>query len=133
MIIRLFYEGGPNFMFPIYMMWIIVFIHAIRFIILYRGNKSPRKLKRTNNSILFFGSLAFLIGITGQMVGLVAGFDIVQATGDAGIDPRYIAGGFKVTFIAPIIGMMILILSSILWFVFRNLKKYPSTSATVNQ
>ncbi len=117
----------------VYLMWIIVFTHAIRFIILYRGDKNPQKLKRTNNSILFFGSLGFLIGITGQMVGLVAGADMLQATGDAGIDPLNLAGGFKVTFIAPIIGMIILILSSILWFVFRNLKEYPSQIATLNQ
>ncbi len=133
MIIRLFYEGGPNFMFPIYLIWIIVFIYVIRFVIVYRGDKNLQKLKRINDSILFFGSLAFLIGITGQMVGLVAAFDAVQATGEAGIDPRYLAGGLKVTFIAPIFGMMILILSSILWFVFRNLKEYPSKTEFKNQ
>ncbi len=133
MIIRLFFEGGSSFMSIVYLMWIIVFIHAIRFVILYRGDKNPRKLKRTNNSILFFGSLAFLIGITGQMVGLITGLDMLQATSEAGIDPRNLAGGFKVTFIAPIFGIMLLILSSILWFVFRNLKEYPSKTEFKNQ
>ncbi len=133
MIIRLFYEGGPAFMAYVYLMWIIVFIQSIRFAILYRGDKNPQKLKRTNDSILFFGSLAFLIGITGQVVGLKAAFDIIQSTGKASIDPHYLAGGFKVTFIVPIFGMMLLILSSILWFTFRGLKKYPSQIPTKNQ
>ena len=130
---RLFYEGGSTFMAIVYMMWIIVFILAIRFIILYRGKKNPQKLKRTNESILFFGSLAFLIGISGQMVGLITAFDIIQAKGSEGISPNYLAGGLKVSFIVPFFGMALLILSAILWFVFRNLKKYPSQNGAINQ
>jgi len=113
-------------MFPVLLMWIIVITLAIRFIFLYRGNKNPHKLKKTNDGILFFGSLAFLIGITGQMVGLVAAFDAIQNVGDAGIDPHLVAGGLKVTFIVPLFGMALLLISAIIWFVFRNLKEYPS-------
>ncbi len=133
MIIRLFYEGGTTFMFLVYLMWIIVFALAVRFIILYLGDKSSLKLKRTNDGILFFGSLAFLIGITGQMIGLITAFDAVQSIGAAGIKPDMLAGGLKVTFIVPIFGLMLLILSSIIWFVFRNLKKYPSQNGTIIQ
>ena len=132
MIIRLFYEGGPTFMSLVYLMWIMVFILAIRFIFLYRGNKNPQKLKRTNDDILFFGSLAFLIGITGQMVGLIAAFDAVQRIIDVRIIPQALAGGLKVTFIAPVFGIVLLILSTIIWFVFRNLKKYPSQTIASN-
>ncbi len=131
MIIRLFYEGGTTFMSLVYLMWIIVFALAVRFIILYLGDKSSQKLKRTNDGILFFGSLAFLIGITGQMIGLIAAFDAVQCIGAAGIKPDMLAGGLKVTFIVPIFGLMLLILSSIIWFVFRNLKKYPAQNGTI--
>ncbi len=133
MIIRFFYEGGPSFMSPVYLMWIIVFILAIRFVILYRLNKNPQKLKRTNDSILFIGSFTFLIGITGQMVGLMAAFDAIQKVGDAGIDPQLLAGGLKVTFIAPLFGMVLLLISAIIWFVFRNLKEYPSQTISLNQ
>lgn len=131
MIIRFFYEGGPNFMSLVYLMWIIVIIQAIRFIILYRGNKNPQKLKRTNDSILFFGSFAFLIGITGQMVGLIDAFDGIQSMGGSGISPGILAGGLKVTFIAPLFGMMLLMISAIIWFVYRNLKEYPSQTETI--
>ncbi len=133
MIIRFFYEGGPNFMAPIYLMWIMIFILAIRFIILYRTNKNPQKLKRTNESILFFGSFAFLIGITGQMVGLIEAFDNIRSMGGTSVDPRYLAGGLKVTFIAPFFGMMLLMISAIIWFVCRNLKEYPSQTEPINQ
>lgn len=122
MIIRLFYEGGPTFMSLVYLMWITVFILAIRFIFLYRINKNDHKLKRVNDGILFTGSLAFLVGITGQMVGLMAAFDAIQKVGDGGINPSILAGGLKVTFIVPFFGLALLLLSAIIWFVFRNLK-----------
>lgn len=105
----------------IYTMWIIVFILTIRFILLYRLNKNSLKLKRTSDSILFIGSFAFLFGITGQMVGLMAAFDAIQKVGDAGIDPRLLAGGLKVSFIVTFYGMALLLISAIIWFVFRNL------------
>ncbi|WP_321515485.1 MotA/TolQ/ExbB proton channel family protein [Marinifilum fragile] len=133
MIIRFFYEGGPTFMSLVYLMWIIVIIQAIRFIILYRGNKNPLKLKRTNDSILFFGSFAFLIGITGQMVGLIEAFDTIQSMGANSISPGLLAGGLKVSFIAPFFGMMLLMISAIIWFVCRNLKEYPLQTVSLNQ
>ena len=110
------------------LMWIIVIILVIRFVILYRLGKNPHKLKRANNSILFFGSLAFLIGIYGQMTGLMAAFDTIQKAGTNGVPPGHIVGGIKVTFIVPSFGMMLLIISVIIWYIFRSLKKYPSPS-----
>jgi len=118
---RFFYEGGPSFMTPVYLMWIIVFVLTIRFVLLYRNGKNPQKLKRTNDGILFVGSFAFLVGITGQMFGLMSAFGSIQRLGEAGIEPNILAGGLKTTFIAPFCGISLLLLSAILWFVFRNL------------
>ena len=132
MIIRLFFEGGAFFMSLVYSMWILAIVQTIRFIIMYRGNKKPQKLKKTSDSILFFGSLSFLFGITGQMMGLIAAFDAVQCMEAASIKPGMLAGGLKVTFIAPLFGITFLILSAITWFVLRNLKKYPSKTEFKN-
>lgn len=117
----MYVDGGKDFMSIIYLMWIIVFGLTIRSVILYLLKKNPQKFKRTNNSILFTGSFAFLVGITGQMVGLMATFDSIQKAGDTGLAPQLIAGGLKVTFIAPFFGLMLLLISAIIWFVFRNL------------
>lgn len=117
----------------VYLMWILVIAMSIRFIILYRGNKGPEKLKKTNDSILFFGSLAFLIGIFGQMVGLIEAFDSIHSIGGSGVSPAVLAGGLKVSFIPPFFGMMLLLISAIIWFVYRNLKQYPSKAETIIQ
>lgn len=132
MIIKFFYEGGPVFMSLVYLMWIIVISLVVRFIILYRGTKNPLKLKRTNDGILFFGSFAFLIGISGQMIGLMAAFDSIQRTGYPSIAPQIIAGGLKVSFIPTVFGMFLLLLSAIIWFVCRNLKEYPLQKISLN-
>ena len=133
MIIRLFFEGGVFFMSLVYFMWILAIVQAIRFIIEYRGNQKPQKLIRTNNSILFFGSFSFLFGITGQMIGLITAFDVIQSMGNASIKPAMLAGGLKVTFIAPFFGITFLMLSAITWFVLRNLKNYPTTTEAIIQ
>ncbi len=133
MIIRLFFEGGVFFMTLVYSMLILAIVQAIRFIIEYRGNKKPKKLKRTNDSILFFGSLSFLFGITGQMIGLITAFDVIQSMSDVSIKPGMLAGGLKVTFIAPFFGITFLMISAITWFVLRNLKGYPSSTLITEQ
>ena len=122
MIFRHFFEGGPSFMFFIYLMWILVIILVIRFIILYRSNKNPQKLRRTNNNILFIGSFGFLVGVLGQMLGLISAYDAIQKAGETGVAPDLVAGGLKVTFIPSFYGLALLLLSALIWFVFRNLK-----------
>ncbi len=121
MIVQHFYEGGTFFMFFEYMMWIAVFILIALFVVMYRSNKSPKKLKQINNTILFVGSFGFLWGISGQMMGLIGAFDAVQMIGEGGVKPHLLAGGLKVTFIVPLYGLVLLMISSIFWFVFGNL------------
>lgn len=122
MIVRHFFEGGTFFMFLIYAMWITVFTLVVRYIVLYRSGKNLLKLKKTNDSVLFIGSFAFLFGAFGQMLGLVHTFDSAQRIGEVGISPNQIAGGFKVTFIPLIYGFALFLISGIIWFVCRNLK-----------
>ena len=82
---------------------------------------------------MFFGSFAFLIGISGQMIGLMAAFDSIQRAGYPSIAPQIIAGGLKVSFIPTVFGMFLLLLSAIIWFVCRNLKEYPLQKISLNQ
>jgi uncharacterized membrane protein YsdA (DUF1294 family) len=112
--------GGPNFMTIIYILWIAVI--AISLFILFKLNKKEeqnRKLIRLNNTILFLGSFTFLFGFLGQAVGLYAAMEAIEAAGD--VSPALMAGGFKVSLIAPLYGFLLLLISSIIWFVYRNI------------
>ncbi len=77
MIIRLLHEGGTSFSFPIAFMWITNIVLAILFLIFYFLKRNPQLLKRIKDGILFIGSFAFLFGVLGQMIGLIAALDAV--------------------------------------------------------
>lgn len=68
--------------------------------------------------ILLFGSLAFIIGLLGQAVGMFEAFAAIQAAGD--ISPALIAGGFRVSMIAPLYGIIYFIVSIPIWVVLRE-------------
>ncbi|NOQ26665.1 MAG: hypothetical protein GQ564_15000 [Bacteroidales bacterium] len=120
MVVKHLFEGGPAFMSVIYAMWIVVIFIVIRFLINYFSDKKDlQKLTKQNSIILFVGSFTFLLGLTGQMIGMYHALDSVQKAGD--IQLSLIAGGIRVTLIAPLYGFGLLLISSIIWFLFRNL------------
>ena len=61
------------------------------------------------------GLLALIVGVMGQLIGLYYAFNAVEAADD--ISPAILAGGLKVSLIAPIYGFFIFILSYLIWFV----------------
>ena len=112
-------EGGPLFMSLIYLMWIIVIVFVVKSIISYSSSKSTEKyLLRQSSWILFFGSLAFLTGIFAQMVGFYEAMQAIQQAGD--ISPELLAGGFRVSLLAPLYGFLLLLLSALYWFLYRK-------------
>ncbi|HAF29502.1 MAG TPA: hypothetical protein DCG75_10685 [Bacteroidales bacterium] len=112
--------GGIYFMLPIYMMWIVVIFFSIKFLVNYfSGNKDLKKLSKQNSLILFIGSFAFLFGLLGQVIGLSQALQAIQAAGD--ISPALMAGGLRVSLLAPLYGFVLFLISGIIWFVYRNL------------
>lgn len=75
------------------------------------------------NYILLFGSLSLICGILGQGIGLFYAMEAISEAGD--ISPALIAGGFRVSMITPLFGIMIFIFSLIFWGVLKeiNLRK----------
>ena len=113
-------EGGPFFMSLVYIMWIIVIVFVVKSVINYFSPKATEKfLLRQSSWILFFGSLAFLTGIFAQMVGFYEAMHVLQEVGD--VSPKLIAGGFKVSLLAPLYGFLLLLLSAMYWFLYRKI------------
>lgn len=120
MILKHLIEGGPWFMIPIFILWVIVFIFSIKsFINFFSEKRNLTKLAKYNSMILFFGSFAFLIGIFGQIIGFFQILDFISSEGE--VAPCIIAGGLKISLLAPLYGFGLLLVSSIIWFVFRSL------------
>jgi len=107
-------------MLPIYILWVVVI--ALNLALLYRlAVKNTGDSKRMREMILFLGSLAFLWGILGQVTGMIEALACIEAIGD--ISPALIAGGFKISLLAPVYGFVLFILSFVSWFAFRWLDK----------
>ncbi|HOO83302.1 MAG TPA: MotA/TolQ/ExbB proton channel family protein [Prolixibacteraceae bacterium] len=117
-------EGGVSFMLPVYVLY-AVNLTLVIILITNFFRKQIRNAKKLTEAILFFGSLAFLIGLLGQAVGIMAALDAIETAGDVSLG--LMAGGFKVTMIVPMYGFMLFILSLIVWFIFRALNKEANT------
>ena len=107
-------------MLPIYIMWIVVIFFTIKFLLnYYSENRDLKKLAKQNSLIIFIGSFAFLYGLLGQIMGLYGALLAIQAAGN--ISPAIMAGGLRVSLIAPLYGFILFLISSVVWFIYRNL------------
>lgn len=107
--IEQFYRGGPLFMTLVSLAGLVAFVVILQVLIrLIKGESlSSNKLK----TIPVAGSTAFMLGILAQVIGLYQAMGAIQAAGD--VSPALIAGGFQVSLIAPIYGLIIFVLSLI--------------------
>jgi hypothetical protein len=71
-------------------------------------------LKNLILAIIYTGSFAAVCGILGQGLGIYQALYAIQMAGD--ISPALIMGGIKVSMIAPLYGILILLISSLIWF-----------------
>ncbi len=77
----------------------------------------PKQLRWGLGGILYLGSLAFALGILAQAIGIYQALVAIEKWGK--VSPALLAGGLKVSMIAPMYGLIIFILSSIFWFLLR--------------
>lgn len=112
----LFYEGGYQFMSVLTLIFIAVMVVSIfNGIPLFRDEiKSKDDAARKIGYIKQVGLFAFIVGILGQMIGLMGAFEAIQEAGD--INPGLVAGGLKVSSITTLYGLFIYVISFLIWF-----------------
>ena len=119
-LVKQFMQGGFTFMFPMFIMYIVLIFLTIKIALSLRSeNKNVEKLKQQNSIILFMGSFMFLGSIFYQTLGFYQALSAIEAAAD--VSPALIIGGLKVSFIAPLHGCFFFLLCGTVWFVFRNL------------
>ena len=95
-------EGGSYFMYPLLFILILVLVLIVKGF-LQKGNS--QKAIRLISSITLFG---LVWGFTGQVLGLIGAFDAIELARN--ISPSVLAGGLKVSFLAPLFGMIIFLI-----------------------
>ncbi|OGS74242.1 MAG: hypothetical protein A3F91_04090 [Flavobacteria bacterium RIFCSPLOWO2_12_FULL_35_11] len=108
-------EGGSFFMYPLLLILILILILFVLEII---KKASTKKTISLINSISLF---AIVWGFFGQIIGLMSAFEAIQYAGD--ISPTVLAAGLRISFIAPVFGILIFLISRLEIFVLTILNK----------
>ncbi len=113
---NLFNQGGPLFMSILTIVFIVMVVWLVYHTVQQLNNKtddlekSIRKIGYTRSIGLF----ALIIGIFGQMLGVYQALNAIEQAGD--ISPSLIFAGLKISMIAPLYGVVIFLISYMLWF-----------------
>ncbi|TCP23711.1 MotA/TolQ/ExbB proton channel family protein [Tenacibaculum skagerrakense] len=99
-IFRIMNEGGPTFMYPIFLMLLTCI--GIGVIALKKGDESG-KLKELLSHVSLF---ALVWGFLGMMLGLINAFDAMTDT-SKNIATPMLAGGLKIGLLSPSFGMFV--------------------------
>ena len=114
-------QGGISFMLPIYVLYAVNLVLVAILLIGYISKQPRKNAKKLSEAILFLGSFALLLGILGQAVGIMAALDAIEAAADVSFG--LMAGGFKVSMLAPMYGFMLFIVSFVIWFIYRSINE----------
>lgn len=117
----LFFMGGAGFMGILSILFVIMVLWMVYHMSRYIGGKAPskeralRKIEQGRAIALF----ALICGVLSQLIGMYSAFDLIQTVGD--VSPSVVMGGVKVVMITTIYGLLIYLISIILWFVGRQI------------
>jgi hypothetical protein len=118
-IIELHYEGGMEFMVPLSTLLLInLFFIGKSFYQLYIEGKPGYTQTRSLFTIKFIMGFALSLGVFGQIIGLMGGFQAIEAAGY--VEQAVLAGGLKYSSYTTIYGFCIFLLSSICYFFLKR-------------
>jgi hypothetical protein len=121
---KTFYElhimGGWQFMSVLFLLLLSIIILAVSGFVQAYGKSGANLLKLKNIvlAINFLGGFAAVWGILGQGIGIYQACIAIQEIKD--VSPALLAGGFQVSMITVLYGIMIFLLSRIFWFILKS-------------
>ncbi len=118
---QLYYEGGALFMGSLTIIFIVMLgwsvYHFIQ--VMLKKEVDLSKAREKLKHIKTIGTFALVFGILGQLIGLMSAFDAIEQMG--GVSPALLMGGLKVSMIPTLYGILIFLVSLLLWMVFDSL------------
>jgi hypothetical protein len=116
--IRAYIAGGP-YMHLLALLALVVLVLSIRRTIdlFARRERDPERLALGVDAILFWGCIAAVLGFLGQFTGMYLSLRVIRRAGL--IDPALVAEGIAVSLVTTVFGLIILIVSALLWFALR--------------
>ena len=111
------YSSGGVFMTPITLVGIAMLGLGVYVVVKSFDATRSERLPRLNSLVMQLGVFAFFTGLLSQAMGLMQAFQVIQQVGD--VSPALLAGGLYVSFIAPVWGMIILLVGLALYMVAK--------------
>lgn len=114
---RFLMEAGPM-IWPVILLALVIVGLVIRNAVALLGKRVEPASRRTGiDAILFWGSVAALIGLLGQWLGVMK---LITAIVERGIvSPKVVVFGLSESLLTPVAGMFVLVVSAFLWFFLR--------------
>lgn len=112
---ELFYEGGTLFMSILTLIFIsMLAVSVVNGLPVLKGDyDSTADAARKLSYIKSVGLFGLVVGVMGQMIGLLSAFNAIQVVGD--VSPSMLAGGLKVSMITTLYGFLIYVISYLIW------------------
>ncbi len=119
---QFFFHMGP-YRWPMILLFLLVVILILKKVIdIYIVKESTNKqLKWGLNGILFWGSLAFALGLFGQVNALWLALQEIMVASD--ISPSIVLIGYYLSFVTTIFGLFTVIIAALGWWILRGLVK----------
>ena len=110
----LFIMGGPLFMGVLTLLFVLIVAWTIYYVLAYKKDGSNKLfyLQRIKY-VKSIGLFAVVFGIFGQLIGLYSAFSIITEVQN--ISPSLFFQGMKVSMITTMYGMLIYLISILLW------------------
>ena len=117
---KLLYEGGPIFTFPMTLIFMINLVLIARNLAFAYGGKfkSEEDALKWINPVKYIAIFLLTAGIFGQIIGLYSAFEAIE-TGTVEITPQLLAFGIRVSSITTLLGLCYFLISYIGWFVLK--------------
>ena len=111
-----FIMGGPLFMSILTILLVIIVAVSVYYAVLIASGKAAEKENFAHQLkyVKFIGLFTMITGILGQLIGLFMAFTAIEEAND--ISPALLAGGLKVSMISTLTGIIIYLISIIIWF-----------------
>ncbi len=127
---NLFFMGGPLFMSILTLLLLCLVSWVIYHLSIYIKAPGAEKAERALEKLSYsrsIGLFALVTGILGQLLGFYDAFAAMETAPD--ISPAMLFGGIKISMISTLYGMIIYLLSILLWFGINAFTQRKTTAA----
>lgn len=81
------------------------------------ANATDLRTKAWVDAVLFWGGFAMVTGLLGSLVGFMQAAQMIETAGS--VSPALLWGGMKVATSSAAVGLVVLVLASMCWFVLQ--------------